>query len=100
MSTTASCQFSSVQSWRCEWPYPAPSVLKTKLGWSSIVDNTLLSLCHSTIIDAEANALLFGGTETVSENNWKRFCLQRTTAYSTSEVLRQCAIQIHITFTL
>ena len=35
--------------------------------------------------------------ETVSENSWKRFCLQRTNVYSTLEVLRQCAIQIHIT---
>jgi len=35
--------------------------------------------------------------ETVWENSWKRFCFKRTNAYSALEVLRQCAIQIHIT---
>jgi len=37
--------------------------------------------------------------ETVSENIWRRFCPQRTDAFSALEVLRRCAIQVDFLLT-
>ena len=38
-------------------------------------------------------------TRTVSDNLWRRFCLQRTDAFSALEVSRRCAIQINFLLT-
>ena len=84
---SASRQLLDVPRYTAEFCYPLPDVLSL---WQARRFGTHCQSTWETRPSAEA----------VSKNSWKRFCLQRTNAYSALEVLRQCAIQIHIHITL
>ena len=68
-------------------------------GWVLLPDG--LSLWQACRFGTQCQSTweTWPSAETFSENSWKRFCLQRTNAYSALEVLWQWDIQIHITFT-
>jgi len=76
---SASRQLLDVPRYTAEFCYPLPDVLSL---WQARRFGTHCQSTWETRPSAEA----------VSKNSWKRFCLQRTNAYSALEVLRQCAI--------
>ena len=67
------------------------------LGWVLLPDELFLLQARRLGTYCQSIWETRPSSETVLENSWRRFCLQRTNAYCTLEVPQLCAIQFHIT---
>jgi len=66
-------------------------------GWVLLPDELFRLQAHRLGTNCQSIWENWPSAETVLENSWRRFCLQRTNAYSALGVPRLCAIEIHTT---